>query len=168
MAATSFSVVHGEAKLVGAARATLHEMKKLSDIDDQEGLQFELPIIMFYQKSFSDPVVLVKYGLSEALEHYYPLADRKLMVDCTGEGILFVEADARVSLHLLENTILPPCPHIQHFLLHLPPSQGILHCPLLLVQEICTLQAKLVGNKGKGEEGVVTLKLAEGRGNGSV
>ena len=71
--------------------------------------------------------------------YYYPLAgriregpNRKLMVDCNGEGILFVEASADVTL--LGDKILPPCPLLEVFLFNFPGSDGIIGCPLLLVQ----------------------------------
>ncbi|KAK1692830.1 hypothetical protein QYE76_009527 [Lolium multiflorum] len=55
------------------------------------------------------PVVVIRRALGEALVHYYPLAGRlrevegrKLVVDCTGEGVLFVEADTDVRLAELE------------------------------------------------------------------
>ncbi|KAL3038558.1 hypothetical protein AAZX31_01G139200 [Glycine max] len=142
---TSFSVVHGEPELVVPAGPTPRELKNLSDIDDQEGLRFQHQVIMFYQKSHvmegKHPATVIKYGLAEALVHYYPLAgrlrewpNRKLTVDCSGEGILFVEAEAHVSLKELGNSILPPCPHMKELLLDVPGSQGILGCPLLLFQ----------------------------------
>ncbi|RDX69537.1 Methanol O-anthraniloyltransferase, partial [Mucuna pruriens] len=145
MSGTSFSVVHGEPELVTAAGPTRREIKKLSDIDDQEGLRFQLAVTLFYQKSEAmegkKAAWVIRDALGKALVHYYPLAgrlregpNRKLMVDCNGEGILFVQAEADVSLKQLGNSILPPCPHINHLLLHVPASQPILGCPLLLVQ----------------------------------
>ncbi|KAK7407010.1 hypothetical protein VNO78_08650 [Psophocarpus tetragonolobus] len=142
---TSILVVHGEAELVVAARATPREMKKLSDIDDQEGLRFQHAIVMFYQKSSvmegKQAAMVIRYGFGEALVHYYPLAgrlregpNRKLTVDCNGEGVLFLEAEADVSLKELGNSILPPCPHMKELLLHVPGSQNIHGCPLLFVQ----------------------------------
>lgn len=50
------------------------------------------------------------------------------MVDCSGEGILFVEAEAHVSLQQLGGSIL------KDLLLHVPGSQQIIGCPLLLLQ----------------------------------
>ncbi|KAK4361352.1 hypothetical protein RND71_020304 [Anisodus tanguticus] len=75
---------------------------------------------------------------------YYPLAGRiielennkKLVVDCTGEGILFVEADAHVELDKLGDSIKPPCPYLDQLLYNVPGSDGIVGCPLLLVQII--------------------------------
>ncbi|CAN4076987.1 unnamed protein product [Withania somnifera] len=66
-----------------------------------------------------DPTKFIKDGLSKTFVFYYPLADRliegpnkKLMVNCNGEGILFVEADANVELEELDDSIKPPCPYL--------------------------------------------------------
>lgn len=147
MAGASISFVHSEPKLVVPAGPTPHEVKKLSDIDDQEGLRFHHRLTMFYKNcpimEGKDPAVIIRDGLAQALVHYYPLAgrlregpNRKIMVDCNGEGILFVEADAYVSLKQLGNAILPPCPYLKDLLLDVPGSEGTLGCPLLVVQVI--------------------------------
>ncbi|KAH7835151.1 hypothetical protein Vadar_023365 [Vaccinium darrowii] len=44
------------------------------------------------------------------------------------------EADAEVELDQLGDTILPGCPYMEELLHHVPGSDGILGCPLLLVQ----------------------------------
>ncbi|KAK6781639.1 hypothetical protein RDI58_019435 [Solanum bulbocastanum] len=55
-----------------------------------------------------DPAKFIKDGLSKTLVFYYPLAGRliegpnkKLMVNCNCEGIMFIEADANVELDKL-------------------------------------------------------------------
>ncbi|KAJ4724426.1 Benzyl alcohol O-benzoyltransferase [Melia azedarach] len=65
-----------------------------------------------------DPVKVIREALSKALVFYYPLAGRlqegpgkKLMVDCNGEGVLFIEADANVTLEQLGDEIKPPFPY---------------------------------------------------------
>ncbi|KAM1033963.1 hypothetical protein ACFX2A_038276 [Malus domestica] len=133
-------------ELIIPAKPTPRETKFLSDIDDQEGMRFQLPIIMCYKDNPSlnenrNPVKTIREALSRALVYYYPLAgrlregpDRKLMVDCNGEGILFVEASANVTLEQLGDKILPPCPLLEEFLFNFLGSDGIIGCPLLLVQ----------------------------------
>lgn len=75
-----------------------------------------------------DPVDVIGRALSEALVHYYPLAGRfreveggKLVVDCTGEGVLFAEADADLARGLPAPAVAPSwsrglldAPHIKH------------------------------------------------------
>ncbi|XP_068306601.1 alcohol acyl transferase 1 allele GSa-like [Pyrus communis] len=89
------------------------ETEFLSDIDDQEGLRFQLPVILCYKDNTSlnenrNPVKTIRESLSRALVYYYPLAgrlregpNRKLMVDCKGEGILFVEGSTDVTIEQL-------------------------------------------------------------------
>ncbi|TQD80359.1 hypothetical protein C1H46_034090 [Malus baccata] len=59
------------------------------------------------------------------------------MVDCNGEGILFFEAFADATLEQLGDKILPPCPLLEEFLFNFLGSDGIIGCPLLLVQVTC-------------------------------
>ncbi|XP_058191303.1 alcohol acyltransferase 1-like [Rhododendron vialii] len=140
-----FTVTRQEPRLVVPAEPTPHELKQLSDIDDQEGLRFQVPMIMFYKSNpfmeGEDPVSVIREGLAKALSFYYPFAgrlvegpNRKLLVDCTSNGVLFVEADAEVELSQLGDAILPGCPVLEELLHDVPGSDGILGCPLLLLQ----------------------------------
>ncbi|CBI29212.3 unnamed protein product, partial [Vitis vinifera] len=88
-----------------------------------------------------DPAKVIREALAKALIYYYPFAgrlvegsNRKLLVDCTGEGVLFVEADADTTLEYLGDAIQPPCPCFEELLYDVPGSGGILGCPLLLFQ----------------------------------
>lgn len=139
------SVTRKSPELIAPARLTPRESKQLSDIDDQEGLRFHIPVMCFYKYNPSmknkDPVMVIRQALSETLVFYYPLAgrlregpDRKLTVDCTGEGVLFVEADADFTLEELGDGILPPCPYLNEFLRNVPNSDGMVGCPLILIQ----------------------------------
>ncbi|XP_039169247.1 methanol O-anthraniloyltransferase-like [Eucalyptus grandis] len=104
-------------ELISPSRATPRELKLFSDLDDQEGLHFQIPFLFFYPISPSirgreDPVKVIKEALRKALMYYYPMVGLiheglycKLMVDCTSKGILFVEADADVSLEELGDSV---------------------------------------------------------------
>ncbi|CAI9098902.1 OLC1v1035633C1 [Oldenlandia corymbosa var. corymbosa] len=147
---TNFKVTRQTPVLVRPARPTPHEMKPLSDIDDQEALRFQVSDILFYKTTFlnndhgvkeKDPAEIIKSALAETLVFYYPFAGRlregpgrKLMVDCTGEGVLFIEADADVTLEEFGKEIRPPFPCMDELLFNVPGSDGILHTPLLLIQ----------------------------------
>ncbi|XP_027352098.1 benzyl alcohol O-benzoyltransferase-like [Abrus precatorius] len=132
-------------ELVAPAKPTPHELKLLSDIDDQDGLRFQIPIIMIYRNEPSmagkDPVEVIREGLAKTLVFYYPFAgrireghDRKLMVDCTGEGVMFIEADAEVTLDQFGDSLVPPFPCFEELLYDVPDSQEITDCPILLIQ----------------------------------
>ncbi|WOL07206.1 hypothetical protein Cni_G15944 [Canna indica] len=143
-----FTVRRRKPELVPPAGPTPHEFKRLSDIDDQDGLRSFVPIIQYYPtsgggggKGDRDPVEVIRDALARALVFYYPLAGRlreaagrKLVVECTGEGVIFVEADADVRLEQLGNALHPPIPFLSEVLHNIPGSDGILHCPLLLMQ----------------------------------
>ncbi|THG04825.1 hypothetical protein TEA_010439 [Camellia sinensis var. sinensis] len=140
-----FRVRRQDPKLLVPSKPTPHELKQLSDIDDQEGFRFQVPVIMFYKNNPSmegkDPASVIREALAKALVFYYPFAgrlvegpNRKLSVDCTAEGVLFIEADANVELDRLGDTVGPGCPYLEELLYDVPGSDGIVGCPLLLIQ----------------------------------
>ncbi|CAL4895774.1 unnamed protein product [Urochloa decumbens] len=144
--ALTFTVRRREPELVGPASPTPRETKRLSDIDDHETLRGQVPIIFFYRggprAATADPAGVIRRALGEALVPYYPVAGRlrevearKLVVDCTGEGVMFVEADADVRLAELEVAgLMPPFPCVDQLLFDVEGSGGVLNCPLLLIQ----------------------------------
>ncbi|XP_022148551.1 benzyl alcohol O-benzoyltransferase-like [Momordica charantia] len=140
-----FKVQRCKPELVVPAKPTPYGYKQLSDIDDQESLRFQLPLIHFYQHNpimeGRDPVKVLKQAIAETLVFYYPFAGRlgegpgrKLFVECTGEGILFIEADADVTLKHFDDALHPPFPCMDELLYDVPNSNEILNCPLLLIQ----------------------------------
>jgi hypothetical protein len=88
-----------------------------------------------------DPVKVIRDALAQTLVFYYPFAGRlrkgpgrKLVVECTGEGVMFIEADADVTLQQFGDALQPPFPCMEELLFEVPGSGGILNCPLLLIQ----------------------------------
>ncbi|KAF3431808.1 hypothetical protein FNV43_RR26544 [Rhamnella rubrinervis] len=144
----AFQVKRCKPELIVPAKPTPHKLKYLSDIDDQEALRFQVPFLWYYDSNSSssmegnnDPVKVIREGLGKALVYYYPLAgrlkegfNRKLMVDCNGEGVLFIKADADVTLDELGDRIRLPCPFLDEVLHNVPGHDGIVGCPLLLIQ----------------------------------
>ncbi|CAA2942208.1 methanol O-anthraniloyltransferase [Olea europaea subsp. europaea] len=141
----AFSVQRCKPELVVPVKPTPREIKKLSNIDDQEGFRFQIPIVFFYKNNPSmkgiNPVEVIREGLAKMLVYYCPFAgrimegdNRKRMVDCNGEGVFFVEVDACIMLEQLGDNILPPCPLMEEFLHDVPGTGGIIGCPLLLIQ----------------------------------
>ena len=140
-----FTVQRNEPELVIPAKPTPHERKLLSDIDDQEGHRFQIRGLHCYRYSSSmqgkDPAKVIREALSKSLVFYYPLAGRlregpdgKLMVDCTAEGVLFVEADANVTLDEFGHMLHPPFPCYEELLHETPGSNELLNCSLLQIQ----------------------------------
>ncbi|XP_048236143.1 benzyl alcohol O-benzoyltransferase-like [Ricinus communis] len=140
-----FQVHRREPELIVPAKPTPYEFKPLSDIDDQEGLRFHIPVVQIYKHVPSmqgkDPVKVIKEALAKALVFYYPFAgrlrewpNRKLVVECTSEGVLFIEADADVTLEQCRDALQPPLPLLDELLFDVPGSSGVINCPLLLIQ----------------------------------
>ncbi|KAL4317468.1 hypothetical protein AHAS_Ahas15G0388100 [Arachis hypogaea] len=75
-----FKVRRNPAELVAPAGPTPHELKLLSDIDDQQGLRYQIPLVQFFAYNPSmagkDPVHVIREALSKELVFYYPLAGR--------------------------------------------------------------------------------------------
>lgn len=118
----------------------------LSNLDDKAQVRTHIPVIQFYRynpsKKTEDPVKTIREALRKTLVHYYPLAGRlrdadngKLQVECSGEGVLFVEADAHhVSLKDFGDIICPPIPSLDDLLYQPSGSETITDTPLLIIQ----------------------------------
>ena len=153
-----FTVRRCKPEVVAPAKPTPHEFKQLSDIDDQDGLRFQIPVIQFYKYDPSmqgrDPVRVIREALAKTLVFYYPLAGRlregpgrKLVVECTGEGIVFIEADADVTLEQFGDALQPPFPCWDELLFDVPGSGEVLNCPLLLIQVRIWLKTNTIFKK---------------------
>ncbi|CAJ2673963.1 unnamed protein product [Trifolium pratense] len=140
-----FTVKRHAPEFVKPSKTTPHTIKLLSDIDDQDGLRFQIPLIQFYRydpnMKGKDPVDVIRKALSKTLVFYYPFAGRlregpcrKLMVDCNDEGVLFIEADADVRLEQFGDALQPPFPCLNELLFDVPGSSEVLNTPLLLIQ----------------------------------
>ena len=144
----SFKARRSEPQLVSPARPTPREAKALSDIDDQHLLRYYETVVGFFRtcpgRAGSRPADLkgaIRAALAEALVYYYPVAGRlreeaggKLVVDCTAEGVAFVEADADVRLEEFGEPLLPPYPCLEELLCDAGDTRDIIGRPLLLMQ----------------------------------
>lgn len=146
-AGLKFTVRRPPAVLVAPALPTPRELKRLSDIDDQDGLRSIMPVIQVYRRNAScdglDPAAVIRDAVAGALVHYYPLAGRlrelegrKLAVDCTAEGVLFVEADADVRLEHFGDAVRPPLLCVEELLPDVPAMSAIVNSPLVHIQVI--------------------------------
>ncbi|KAK3148147.1 hypothetical protein QOZ80_3BG0291310 [Eleusine coracana subsp. coracana] len=146
MAALKFIVRRHPAVLVAPVAPTPRELKRLSDIDDHDRMRFHVSAVQFYRRNESksgvDPTMVIRHAIAKALVHYYPLAGRlielegrKLAVDCTGDGVLFIEADIDIRLEQFGDALLPPFPCIEELFPDAPGSfSDILDASLLLFQ----------------------------------
>ncbi|PWA85549.1 benzyl alcohol O-benzoyltransferase [Artemisia annua] len=134
-------------ELIVPAKPTPRELKPLSDNDDQGSLRFHIPLVHLYHENpkmrTKNPASVIREALAKVLVFYYPLAGRlkegptrKLMVDCTGEGVLFIEAEADVTLKQFGEGVQLPFPCMKELLYDVPGSSGILDAPLLLIQRV--------------------------------
>jgi len=140
-----FMVRRRPAVLVVPAAPTPRELKRLSVFDEQDCMRVQISNLHFYRRNESmdgkDPAQVIRDALAKALVPYYPFAGRlreqdgwKLVVDCTGEGVLFVEADADVGLEHFGDPLVPPFPCVEELIFDVPGSSAILNSPLLLFQ----------------------------------
>ncbi|KAK8532192.1 hypothetical protein V6N13_131527 [Hibiscus sabdariffa] len=103
------------------------------------------PGSIFITKTPPSPAKVIREALGQALVFYYPFAGRlreapngKLMVDCNAEGVLFIEAEADATLEEFGDAICPPFPCFEELLYDVPGSNGLVNCPLLLIQVTCS------------------------------
>ncbi|XP_065880595.1 benzyl alcohol O-benzoyltransferase-like [Euphorbia lathyris] len=138
-----FNVQRGAPELVTPAKSTPYEFKPLSDLDNLYWFRTHVSGLTFYPHNPSmngvDPSKLIRTAIAQTLVFYYPLAGRlregttgKLTVECTGEGILFAEADADVTLDQFGYPIVPPFSFLDQLLYQEPTD--IFNCPLMLIQ----------------------------------
>ncbi|KAF3448154.1 hypothetical protein FNV43_RR08865 [Rhamnella rubrinervis] len=78
----AFHVKRREPEIVVLAKPIARELKKLSYIDDQEGMRSLFGLFWFYNNNDSlskqgkEPVKVIREALGRALVYYYPLAGR--------------------------------------------------------------------------------------------
>ncbi|KAJ4850123.1 histone H3.1 [Turnera subulata] len=92
-------------------------------------------------KGNEDAVEVIRKALSNVLVHYYPLAGRltissegKLIVDCTGEGAVFVEAEADCAITEIGDITKPDSVTLGKLVYDIPGAQNILQIPPLVAQ----------------------------------
>ncbi|EMS66480.1 Omega-hydroxypalmitate O-feruloyl transferase [Triticum urartu] len=88
-----------------------------------------------------DPVKAIRAALREALVYYYPIAGRlredgagRLVVDCTAEGVVFVEAYVDARLEEFGEPLLPPYPCVEELLCPVGETRAVVGKPLLFMQ----------------------------------
>ncbi|GAA0160476.1 acetyltransferase [Lithospermum erythrorhizon] len=84
---------------------------------------------------------VLKDALAKILVPYYPMAgrltispERKLIVDCTGEGAIFVEAEANCTIEEIGDNTKPDPATLGKLVYDIPGAKSILDMPLLVAQ----------------------------------
>jgi hypothetical protein len=144
-AAAAPTVAKSPPVLVPPAGPTPGGVLPLSSIDKTAAVRVSVDFIQVFPPSSSDgaagdQVAAMREGFAKALVPYYPVAGRiaepspgDLVVDCTGEGVWFVEAAASCSLadvNGLERPLLIP----KTELIPRPPPEEKLEDLILMAQ----------------------------------
>ncbi|KAI3936585.1 hypothetical protein MKW92_032423 [Papaver armeniacum] len=128
--------------MVPPAEETPKDLYFLSNFDTMN--MNMLNTIYCFNKPFDvgrlDPAEAIRDGLAKVLVDYYPMAGRitmiengKFMVNCTGEGALFVEAEANITLDEIGDFSIPD-PDTYEKLVYILDQKNILQNPLYLAQ----------------------------------
>ncbi|XP_028753341.1 omega-hydroxypalmitate O-feruloyl transferase-like [Neltuma alba] len=132
--------------LVGPAEETERGLYFLSNLDQNVAVMVRT--VYCFKSAGSrgneDAATVIRQALSKILVPYYPMAGRltlssegKLIVDCTGEGVMFVEAEETNCDEIEENgdLITNPNPSTLGKLVYsVPGANNILEMPLMTVQ----------------------------------
>uniref|UniRef100_A0ACD5TJH9 Uncharacterized protein n=1 Tax=Avena sativa TaxID=4498 RepID=A0ACD5TJH9_AVESA len=142
----TFTARRSEPELLSPARVTPREAKALSDLDDQRTLRYYETVVGFFRSNSNnsrpdDPAKAIRAALMEALVYYYPIAGRlredaagRLVVDCTAEGVVFVEAYVEACLEEFGKPLLPPYPCVEELLCDVGDTRVVVGKPLLFMQ----------------------------------
>ncbi|KAK6148051.1 hypothetical protein DH2020_018963 [Rehmannia glutinosa] len=136
------SVKQGQPTLVPPAEETKKGLYFLSNLDQNIAVIVRtIYCFKSEEKGNENAVEVIKDALSKVLVHYYPLAGRltispemKLIVDCTGEGAVFVEAEAECELEELGDITKPDPVTLGKLVYDIPGAQNILEIPPLVAQ----------------------------------
>ncbi|KAJ0051594.1 hypothetical protein Pint_01226 [Pistacia integerrima] len=135
-------VKQGEPTLVLPAEETKKGLYFLANLDQNIAVIVRTLYCFKSDSRGNDGAVeVVKNALSKLLDYYYPLAGKltisvegKLIVDCTGEGAVFVEAEANCTIEDIGDTAKPDPGTLGKLVYETPGAQNILQMPLLAVQ----------------------------------
>ncbi|XP_073126985.1 omega-hydroxypalmitate O-feruloyl transferase-like [Henckelia pumila] len=137
------NVRRGDPTLVPPAEETAKGLYFLSNLD--QNIAVLVRTIYCYKpckiKSSGNVCEVMKDALSKVLVHYYPLAGRlgvssemKLIVDCTGEGAVFVEAETDCEMGELEDITRLHQETLGSLVYDFPAAKNMLAIPLVVAQ----------------------------------
>ncbi|KAL3512546.1 hypothetical protein ACH5RR_025263 [Cinchona calisaya] len=135
-------VKQGQPTLIPPAEETQKGLYFLSNLDQNIAVIVRtIYCFKSEEKGIEEAVQVIKNALSKVLVHYYPLAGRltispagKLIVDCTGEGAVFVEAEADCSIEEIGDNTKPDPVTLGKLVYDVPGAKNILEIPPLAAQ----------------------------------
>lgn len=135
-------VQQGEPILVPPAEETYKGLYFLSNLDQN----IAVPVRTVYcfksdSRGNEDAASVIRQALSKILVPYHPMAGRltissegKLIVDCNGEGAVFVEAEANCEIEKIGDLTKPDPSNLGKLAYSVPGANSILEMPLMTVQ----------------------------------
>lgn len=140
---SKFSVKLQQPTLVPPAEPTQNHAYFLTNLD--QNIAVIVQTVYFFEANEGmrneNPVEVIREALRKALVHYYPLAGRigisaegKLNLNCTGEGVLFVEGEADARVANLGDITKPDPATLGQLVYQVPAAINLLDIPPLVVQ----------------------------------
>lgn len=138
-----FVVTRKDHVLVPPVSETPKGLQYLSNLDQNIAIIVKT---LYYFKSESrtneESYNVIKKSLSEVLVHYYPVAGRltispegKIAVNCTGEGVVVVEAEANCGIEKVKEAIsVNRMEMLDQLVYDIPGARNILEIPPVVVQ----------------------------------
>uniref|UniRef100_A0A0E0JSZ8 Uncharacterized protein n=1 Tax=Oryza punctata TaxID=4537 RepID=A0A0E0JSZ8_ORYPU len=140
-AAVELGVKRGEPTLVAPASETKTGLYYLSNLDQNIAVIVQTVYCFAAADGGAAAGDALRESLSRVLVHYYPLAGRltltddgKLIVDCTGEGAVFVDAVADVAMADVGDITRPDPGVLGELVYSVPGAKNVLEMPLLAAQ----------------------------------
>ncbi|KAJ7013773.1 hypothetical protein NC653_003420 [Populus alba x Populus x berolinensis] len=135
-------VKQGEPTLVPPAEETEKGLYFLSNLDQNIAVIVRtIYCFKSEEKGNENAGEVIKNALKKVLVHYYPLAGRltispeaKLIINCTGEGAVFVEAEANCALEEIGDITKPDPETLGKLVYNIPDAKNILEMPPLVAQ----------------------------------
>ncbi|CDO98678.1 unnamed protein product [Coffea canephora] len=136
------TVKQGQPTLIPPAEETQKGLYFLSNLDQNIAVIVRT-IYCFKsgEKGNEEAVRMIKDALSKVLVQYHPLAGRltispegKLIVDCTGEGAVFVEAEADCTIEDIGDNTKPDPVTLGKLVYDVPGAKNVLEIPPLAAQ----------------------------------
>ncbi|KAG8643911.1 hypothetical protein MANES_11G083300v8 [Manihot esculenta] len=141
-AVSQLVVKHGEPTLVAPEMETDKGLYFLSNLDQNIAVIVRTIYCFKSDEEGNETAAeVIKNALKKVLVHYFPLAGRltissegKLIIDCNGEGAVFVEAEANCAMEEIGDISKPDPDTLGKLVFDIPDAKNILQMPPLVAQ----------------------------------